>query len=295
MLYSMPVKAAQAIEAEYDAMLGDPAHSYADIATQSMDAHAVEVLVEQVEFVGYKAQDLDELRGHFHHMDGDGSGTVDVDEFFAYIKEPRTPCSEYIFKIHGQKLGANDIAAEQLDFAMFVKAVSTLAMLDDNLLCRFYWHMFDTESRMVLTRKEVRRLLDMVHSQYPTVCSQGQLKRVYKKNRLLDDPHLPFTFEEFWALVRSVPTLMYPAQKLQYTMQKKFLGYEYWQKKKAGFVEARSNLRRQRDNPPDSSSKTKEKKEKPSAKGKGEDQLALFMGLAQEKKKRKQKQKRKKT
>merc|ERR1711871_1764461 len=122
LLYAMPQKKAQALEAEYDAILGDPSSTHPDIATASMDEHAMEVLLEQVEFVGYKAEDLDELRGHFHHMDGDESGSVDVDEFFAYIKEPRSSCSEWIFQFHGQNLGANDIKAEFLDFAIFVKA-----------------------------------------------------------------------------------------------------------------------------------------------------------------------------
>ena len=86
--HAMPKKNAQAMEAQYEAVKKSDG-SYADISQDSMDHESMTRLLDQVEFAGYSAIDVDKLRTHFNKMDADKGGTVDVDEFFAYIKENR--------------------------------------------------------------------------------------------------------------------------------------------------------------------------------------------------------------
>ena len=42
-----------------------------DVASLSMDGHSRQLLLEQVQFVGYSTDDIEFLRGAFHKMDAD--------------------------------------------------------------------------------------------------------------------------------------------------------------------------------------------------------------------------------
>ena len=75
-----------------------------DTANISMDAHSRALLLEQVEYVGYSVDDIDHLRGIFHQMDDDDSGTVDVDEFFSYIKRSGLPYQIIYLNFMGMNL-----------------------------------------------------------------------------------------------------------------------------------------------------------------------------------------------
>ena len=218
-----------------------------DTANMSMDAHSRQLLLEQIQYVGYSSDDVDHLRGVFHKMDADDSGTVDVDEFFAYIGEKRTPLSDHIFSFHEHPIGTQ-VEGEILDFGMFVKVISNYCLFDENLLCRFFWHMIDPEGTREAKASEVKQLLDMMDNQAPGVLTVNARKlAVTKLNLRPSNVDGVIKFDDFYNLCVKMPPFLYPAFKLQHAMQKKFFGQKYWENKKIMHHEARILVKKLRD------------------------------------------------
>ena len=240
--HTMPPKNAKAQEAQYKAIMPD---DELDTANISMDAHSRALLLEQVEYVGYSADDIDHLRGVFHLMDDDDSGTVDVDEFFNYIKQNRTPISNHIFEFHGHEFG-HSVEAEVLDFGMFVKVISHFCLFDTNLMARFFWKIIDPENMFEAEAKDVLRLINMLSEQYPGIISTNAIKLA--KSRLkLEYPENIVKYKDFYVLVTKMPTFLYPVFRLQHSIQEKFLGQKYWEDKKIMMERARQMVKKQRD------------------------------------------------
>ena len=76
----------------------------------------------------------------------------------------------------------------------------------------------------------------------PTAQVKNALKRIEDQEGELGK----ITFEEFCELHRVYPSLMYPAFRLQTKMQMKFIGVEFWQRKKSVMAEAREMLKNER-------------------------------------------------
>ena len=237
--HAMPKKNASALEAQYEAVKRSDG-TYADISQDSMDHASLRRLLDQVEFAGYTAIDIDKLRTNFNKMDADGGGTVDVDEFFNYVKERRTVLSEHIFEFHGFEFGEHQ-EDEELDFGHFVKAITTLCMFDRELLVRFFFNMFDTENNRYILKTEARKLIEMFQHQAPGVCTKGQCERGCLMLGIIGTGRGQgiVTFDDFLELANSCPTVVYPILKLQHTMRTKFLGIKYWERKLDNMRKAR--------------------------------------------------------
>ena len=252
--YVAPKKNAQALEAQYEAVKKSDG-TYDDISQDSMNHASIRRLVDQVEFAGYSALDVNELRKHFNKMDIDASGTVDVDEFFEYINENRTILSQHIFEFHGFDFGER-VADEELDFGHFVKAITTLCMFDTNYLVRFFFNIFDVDNERYILKTEARKLLEMFQHQAPGVCTRGQMERGCLMLGIVGSGSNQgvVTFEDFLELANSCPTVVYPILKLQHTLRTKFLGVKYWEKKLLNMEKARNLVFQARDDGVDVSS-----------------------------------------
>jgi Ca2+-binding EF-hand superfamily protein len=237
--HALPKKNSQALEAHYEAVKRSDG-TYGDISQDSMDDASIRRLVDQVEFAGYTAIDIDKLRRHFNKMDNDESGTVDVDEFFEYINENRTILSQHIFEFHGFEFGVN-LKDEELDFGHFVKAITTMCMFDTNLLVRFFFNIFDVENKRYIMKTEARQLLTMFQHQAPGVCTRGQMERACLMLGIIGSGagQGGVTFEDFLELAHSCPTVVYPILKFQHALRTKFLGVKYWEKKLLNMEKAR--------------------------------------------------------
>ena len=246
MKHALPKKSAQAIEAQYEAVKRSDG-SYGSVSQDSMDHESMRRLLDQVEFAGYTAVDIDKLRTHFHKMDNDDSGSVDVDEFFEYIKENRTILSQHMFEFHGFEFGEK-LEDEELDFGHFVKGLTTLCMFDTQLLVRFFFKMFDEDNEMYILKNEARQLLEMFHHQAPGVCTRGQLNRACLMLGIIGSGvgQGVVTFDDFLELANSCPTVVYPILKLQHSLRTKFFGMKYWERKLEKMAMARDLVFRAR-------------------------------------------------
>ena len=218
-----------------------------DVASLSMDGHSRQLLLEQVQFVGYSTDDIEFLRGAFHKMDADYSGTVDLDEFFEYVGELRTTISEHIFKFHDHPVGEK-VTGEILDFGMFVKAISHFCLFDIELMARFFWSMIDPDGTRHATAHDVQGLLQMMDRQAPGVLSRNAMKLANTKlNMNPKTMESMVAFKDFYQLCVKMPPFLYPAFKLQHALQRKFLGQKYWEDKKVMMERARAMVKKMRD------------------------------------------------
>jgi Ca2+-binding EF-hand superfamily protein len=237
--HALPKKSDRAMEAHFEALKQSDG-SYADVSQSSMGDDGLETLLEQVEFAGYSAVNIDKLRMKFNAMDDDASGTVDIDEFFGYIKERRTVLSEHIFEFHDIEFGEH-LEEELLDFGHFVKAITTLCLFDGTLLIRFFFNIFDKGNKRYILKTEARQLLEMLQHQEPGVCTKGQGDRAALMLGIIGSGQGQgvVTFEDFLTLSERCPTVVYPVFKLQHTLRKTFLGVKFWEKKLTKMAKAR--------------------------------------------------------
>ena len=168
----------------------------------------------------------------FRSHDKDRSGTIDIDEFYHMINEPRTVFGDSLFEL--VDIDNNGT----LDFSEFVQTLSTYCMFGREDVLKYCFFVFDKDKNGYIEQDELHALIEMLWANKPNSnCKIAMEKFDTNKDGKID-------FAEFNSMNTQYPQLLFPAYRMQENMMENTLGMVWWKKKKESLMNERKNERR---------------------------------------------------
>jgi Ca2+-binding EF-hand superfamily protein len=180
---------------------------------------------------------LKRLKAQYKKLDMDGSGTVTTvtllvicsatvtmlthilqRELFETMGEVRSPFTDKLFELI-------DIdASGTIDFEEFVHVMATYCMFTKEEILKFCFETFDVDGSGTIDEKEFLRLCDFVNNGQPIF--PGNFKTALLQFDTNDDGVIDY--QEFLKIYKRFPLILFPAFRLQDSMQKFSLGERAW-------------------------------------------------------------------
>lgn len=164
-------------------------------------------------------QDVRYLHQRFCELDADGSGAVDVDEFFALINEQRTLFLDTMFSlmVGGRK---------ELDFAMWVHVVFTFCLSTREEMVERVFMVFDKNRDGFIDIGELHNFLVSLHSDNPIF--PQEIVTSLTEMCLSQDGRIDF--DDLQQADSQHPMLLWPVFRINHRMRKRTLGYSFFQR-----------------------------------------------------------------
>jgi len=167
-------------------------------------------------------EDAARLHAKFCEIDTDGSGIVELDEFFEYLSEEKTLFATQLFMM------IDENGSGEIDFNEFLVGLWNICTFEDDCLVRFAFDLIDKDRSGLVDGEEVENLVKGVHGSKTTKTLLLHVKKVLKKYDKNKDNE--FSFEEFKQCHKDLPLLFMPAFSLMNKLQTEFYGRGFWQK-----------------------------------------------------------------
>ncbi|DAZ95600.1 TPA: hypothetical protein N0F65_006086 [Lagenidium giganteum] len=196
---------------------------------------ANEEMMAKFKSIGLDKHQLFDLNVIFSGMDKDGSGEINVSEFFTYLDIPRSRFGEKAFSVMDHD------GSGEVDFIEFVLAVWNYCSFSQSSLVRYAFDLYDLDGSGEIELAEAKRsILEIWGSSWEhNANAQKVLQKLETVMQSTTSGRLPVSlFQDF--AVRH-PVLLFPAFQLQTEIQEKVLGEKFWRKaaKKRGAVNPR--------------------------------------------------------
>lgn len=172
----------------------------------------------------------------FTEIDADGSGEVDLDEFFSYLGLKQSPWSRRVFTLFDAD------GSGEIDFREFVVALYSYCTADKPGLIAFAYQLYDTDGSKLLDLEEVTQLIREVYGDEYKSSRRAQ-RLMVKIQEVAQDAvaHLPpttsppdVTEATFTKFCRKNPALLFPAFQLQRELQERVMGVKFWNRQTKG-------------------------------------------------------------
>lgn len=174
--------------------------------------------IEAAQALDLKQSDLRQLRMKFDEVDIDGSGQIDAEEFFESVGEHRSPFTDKVFDFIDLD------GSGTIEFDEYVRVLSTYCMFSKDEILRFCFDCFDVDGSGTIDEKEFVELCKTVNNAAPSF--PGNFKRALEEFDVNEDGLIDYA--EFLELDRRYPLVLFPAYRLQDTLQKNSLGEKGW-------------------------------------------------------------------
>ena len=188
-----------------------------------------ERMTQTMETFGLEKNQIVTLWKKFQHHDKDGSGTIDVEEFYAMMKEKKSVFGESIFELIDSD---NDGV---LDFSEFVTATATYIMFGPDDVLRFCFFIFDKDKNGYIEEDELEALVLTLHRE----ANANVLMAMHQLDTNSDGK---IDFKEFRQLNRNFPQVLFPAFRMQEYMMENTLGTQFWKAQKIMFDNKRRGV-----------------------------------------------------
>mmetsp|Transcript_6737 Transcript_6737/g.7050 ORF Transcript_6737/g.7050 Transcript_6737/m.7050 type:complete len:358 (-) Transcript_6737:1325-2398(-) len=176
--------------------------------------------IEAADALRLTQRHLRKLREKFDQIDIDGSGNIDVDEFFEACGENKSPITDRLF-------AAIDLdGSGTIEFDEYVRIMATYCMYTKDEILKFCFETFDKDGSNGIDEKEFIELCKLVNNANPTFA--GNFKRALEDFDVNDDGLI--NYSEFCELERRYPLILFPAFRLQDSLQRASLGESTWLK-----------------------------------------------------------------
>jgi Ca2+-binding EF-hand superfamily protein len=205
----------------------------------------------------------------FEQIDGDHSGSIEIDEFFTFFKMEPTPFAKRSFGVmdfeggkeedHKEKLkkqkrrsqragmrkqSTKKLAVEphenpqqrigdgSLSYGEFFVSLWNFCTLTHDTLVKFAFDLYDADGSGELTLDEVKNMVRMIRPQAPGGDFTAADKEAAKLMAIMDegDDDGYVTYAEFMKAHRRLGTVIYPAFMLQMGIRKRAMSKKFWAK-----------------------------------------------------------------
>ena len=178
---------------------------------------------ESFEKLRLTSGDVNKLYSCFMVLDADGSGEIDLPEFYGFFKMVPSPFADRVFTL----LDAD--GSGEIDFMEFVLCLWNYCSFNMPRLVRFAFELYDGDDSGVLEMNEIELLIKDVYG--------GKLDnnpRIERILTLLDaDGDGEVTYSEFKGFNSQYPILLFPAYRMQEILRSKILGRRYWERQES--------------------------------------------------------------
>ena len=190
-------------------------------------------IVKAMQTFNLKQKDIAVLWSTFKRHDSTRSGVISTMAFYNDILfTPRTIFCDGLFDLIE---GADP---EAIDFGEFVAAITTFCFFEIPEILQFCFYVFDRDKNGYITQEEMRLFVDAMHNNNMSTNVEYALDNVkYKKDGKFD-------FDEFVAMHKQYPAVLFPAFSLQNSMMTQIGGEGWWNRKKTDLSMAKEDARK---------------------------------------------------
>eukprot|EP00600_Ochromonadales_sp_CCMP1393_P004597 CAMPEP_0174970170 /NCGR_PEP_ID=MMETSP0004_2-20121128/9217_1 /TAXON_ID=420556 /ORGANISM="Ochromonas sp., Strain CCMP1393" /LENGTH=550 /DNA_ID=CAMNT_0016219837 /DNA_START=168 /DNA_END=1820 /DNA_ORIENTATION=- len=168
-------------------------------------------------------QEIKQMFKVFRAVDVDGSGTIALPELLVHIDLERTNFTKRIFSIFDEDKSG------EIDFREFVLSLWNYCTLTKSTLDMFAFDLYDKDGSGELDAKEVQKMLQEIYGTN-NVKNDFLAKSVEKDIKEVEKAGEPFDIDQFRNFAKSHQALLFPAFQMQSRLQRKVLGYRFWEK-----------------------------------------------------------------
>uniref|UniRef100_K3WTK6 EF-hand domain-containing protein n=1 Tax=Globisporangium ultimum (strain ATCC 200006 / CBS 805.95 / DAOM BR144) TaxID=431595 RepID=K3WTK6_GLOUD len=147
------------------------------------------------------------------------SGTIDRSEFYKSIDEKNSEFGDAIFAL------IDEDNSGVLDFSEYVDALGKFCILSKEDILKFCFNVFDSDRNGTIEGTELTHLLEILHEDGQT----SNMKQALASFDFNGDGKIDF--DEFKQLNGLLPSLLYPAFRIQQNMRIFTMGESWWRKK----------------------------------------------------------------
>ena len=176
--------------------------------------------IESAQALDLRQSHLRQLRMKFDEIDIDGSGQIDAEEFFEAVGEHRSPFTDKLFQFIDLD------GSGTIEFDEYIRVLSTYCMFSKDEILRFCFDCFDVDGSGTIDEKEFVELCKTVNNAAPSF--PGNFKKALEEFDVNEDGLIDYA--EFLELDRRYPIILFPAYRLQDTLQRNSLGEKGWVK-----------------------------------------------------------------
>ena len=165
-------------------------------------------------------------------------------DFCRYLgeKDSMPPFIRHTFTLSGANVdGDEENNDADVDFGTTLKCIVCYCMLGMEEVLQACFSMYDPKGQGSIDNSDFLTFLTMFHPyQY-----RGRTTRALREFDLPEDGRL--SFGRLKELNDTFPHLLYPAFRIQETVQRQFMGYKWWKRKQQKFALAKELIRREED------------------------------------------------
>jgi Ca2+-binding EF-hand superfamily protein len=176
--------------------------------------------LEAIDGLALTQKHLKRLRAKFDDIDIDGSGNIDTEEFFEACGEMRSPITDRLFRIIDLD------SSGTIEFEEFIRVLATYCMFTKDDILKFCFETFDKDGSNAIDEQEFVELCKHVNNASPTY--PGNFKNALENFDVNEDGLIDYN--EFIELERRYPLILFPAFRLQDSLQAFSLGSRQWLK-----------------------------------------------------------------
>ncbi len=183
--------------------------------------------IEVAQMLDMSQKHLRLLKRSFEKIDLDGSGNIDATEFLESLGEMRSPFTDKLFAV------IDVDGSGTIEFDEYVRVLTTYCMFSKDEILRFCFECFDVDGSGTIDEKEFVELCKTVNNANPTF--PANFKTALQEFDVNEDGLIDYS--EFLEIERRYPLVLFPAFRLQDTMQKASMGEYVWLELIADFSE----------------------------------------------------------
>ena len=175
--------------------------------------------IEQASMLEMGQAHLRMMKSSFDRIDLDGSGNIDATEFLESLNEQRSPFTDKLFAM------IDVDGSKSIEFDEYVRVLTTYCMFTKDDILRFCFECFDVDGSGTIDEKEFVELAKTVNNANPTF--PANFKTALQDFDVNEDGLIDYS--EFLEIERRYPLVLFPAFRLQDTMQKMSMTEKVWQ------------------------------------------------------------------
>lgn len=174
-----------------------------------------------VDMMGFQNRDLVAFKEAYEDIDVDLVGEIDYSEFLEFLRDKQSPYTDSLFAL------VDPEGTGILSFEMFFQIIVTYAMYTQEDIMRFSFTTFDKDSSGNLDEDEFMDLCKTISNADPMF--PKNFKRALEEFDKNDDGLIDYN--EFKAINRTYPMVLYPMFRLQESFWSAILGERFWKNK----------------------------------------------------------------